>query len=78
MLFWSSFHYSIHVVINKEAYLESDKFKMYFVSDIFIILPEIICFLFLIARLALVLLFWRTIQMFMVLSCLNVTKHEDS
>ena len=43
MLFWSSFQYSIHVVINfphpngnnlraNEAYLESDKFKMYFVS----------------------------------------------
>ena len=46
MLFWSSFQYSIHVVINNEAYLESDKFKMYFVSDIFLILPEIICFLF--------------------------------
>ena len=68
MLFWSSFQYRNHVVINNEAYLESDKFKIYFISDIFLILPEIICFLFLIARLALVLLFWRTFQMFMVLS----------
>ena len=46
MLFWSSFHYSIHVVINNEAYLESDKFNMIFVSEIFLIQPEIICLLF--------------------------------
>ena len=46
MLFWSNFQYSNHVVINDEAYLESDKFNMIFVSDIFLILLEIICFLF--------------------------------
>ena len=46
MLFWSSFQYSNHVVINNEAYLESDKFNMIFVSDIFLIQPEMICFLF--------------------------------
>ena len=46
MLFWSSFKYSNHVVINNEAYLESDKFNMNFVSGIFLIQPEMICFLF--------------------------------
>ena len=68
MLFWNSFQYRNHVVINNEAYLESDKFKMYFVSDIFLIPNGNNLFLVLIARLALVLLFWRTFQMFMVLS----------
>ena len=46
MLFWSSFQYSNHVAINNEAYVESDKFNMIFVSDIFLIQLEIICFLF--------------------------------
>ena len=46
MLFWSSFQNSNLVVINNEAYLERDKFNMIFVSDIFIIQPEMICFLF--------------------------------
>ena len=46
VLFWSSFQYSNHVVIIKKAYLESDKINMIFVSDIFLIQPEIIWFLF--------------------------------
>ena len=40
MLFWSSFQYRNYVVINN-GLLESDKFKMYFVSDIFLILPDV-------------------------------------
>ena len=69
MLFWSSFQYSNHVVINNEAYLESDKFKMIYVGDILLIQPEIICFLFKLQDIALLMLFWRNIQIVMVLSC---------
>ena len=35
-----AFQYSIHAVINNVAYLASDKLKMYFLGDIFLILPQ--------------------------------------